>query len=110
MISRGERAVHKRERADQRAAQREHDGQRHRPKHLPLDFLESQDRQVNDDDNADREDDWPQDLAPSVKHLARHRALRMLVVGEAAEDVLHHDDRAVDDESEIACAEAHQVA
>jgi hypothetical protein len=43
-----------------------HDGQGHRPEHLALDAGQREDRQVDDQDDRDRDDGRPHDFAGGV--------------------------------------------
>jgi hypothetical protein len=93
-----------------RSRQRENDGPRHRPKHPAFRTGQGQDRQVNDDDDADREGHWPADLDRSSTDDVDDGRRTLASSGKAPNDVFDHDDRAVDDQSEVDCAQAHQVA
>ena len=93
----------------QRAGQREDDRQRHRPEHLALDPLQRQDRQVDHRDDRHAKDDWPPHLQCRAADYVE-RALIRAGVRQAADAVLDHDHRTVDDQAEVDRAEAHQAA
>src|SRR5580704_2996620 len=101
---------YQRKREYERAAERENDRQCHRPEHLSLDFAEAQDWQVNDYDYGDREDDRAQHFATGLEYTMSHRGAGPVAGGKPPMDVLHHDNRAVNDESEVNCAETHEIS
>ena len=103
----GAQRRHEREREHERAEEREDDGQRHRAEQLPLDALEREDRQVDDEDDQLAEHRRAPDLDRGLLHDLPHAAAGG-VLTEAPDGVLDHDHRAVDDEPEVDGAEAHQ--
>ncbi|OQC39631.1 MAG: hypothetical protein BWX64_01605 [Acidobacteria bacterium ADurb.Bin051] len=102
---------HQGERRHQRGREREDHRERHRPEHLPLHPAQREDRQVDEDDDADRDDHRAGDLVGRRADLlqVRDAGLPPPLV-ERADDVLDHHHRAVDDEAEVDRPEAHQVA
>ena len=101
---------YQRKREYERAAESENDRQRHRPKHLSFDFVEAQDRKVHDYDYPDCEDDRAQHFSAGLEYTMSHRGAGPIDGGKPPMDVLHHDNRAVDDEAEVNCAETHEIS
>ena len=105
---------HGREQRDHRESQQQRTGQGgahgdgHGAKHASFQALQEQDRQVDRDDDDDGERHGPRYFVSGVAHRFKRRLAAMLLF-EAMHGVLHHDDSAVDNHSEIDGAQAHQV-
>lgn len=101
---------HEQQRDRERSGQREHDREGHRTEHLPLDTLQREDRDVDDDDDAYGECDRSRDLEGGVPDHIHPRAACVLPHAEMANEVLDHDHAAVDDQAEIDGPQAHEVS
>ena len=98
-----------RQRAEQRAEQRERHGVRHRPEQPPGRPGQHVDRQVGGDDDGNRVEDRPLDVARRVADDLGQVVGLVVALGQLAEDVLHHYDRAVHDHAEVDGANRQQV-
>ncbi len=106
---------HEGEREDEGGGERDDDGQRHRLERLALDAGESQQRNVDERDDAlpvdGRLDDLARRRSDRVEALvaAQHAAKCALALGKAPQAVLRDDHAAVDDQPEVERAQAHEV-
>src|SRR5581483_11423817 len=105
-----------REGRDHGAEQRIGVGARHRPEDLALDALHGEQRQDRRDRDDHREEDGAVDLDRGGEHAVQLVAqpafaaeLVARVMGQMAEDVLHHDDGAVDDDAEVDGADRQEI-
>ena len=84
--------------------------------HLTLDTREREDRDVNERDDQHAEDRRLDHFERcGFRHaeafvLGQQSAKPVLLHAEAPETILHDDDSAIDDQAEVQCAEAHQIA
>ncbi len=101
-------ARNQQQRHQQGTEQREADRERHRREQFVLDALESEQRQVGDDDDQHAEEDRPRDLARRRQDVVAVQ-LAFGILFAPAQDVLHHHDGAVDDDAEVDRAQRQQV-
>ena len=101
---------HHGQRQQQRAGEREDDGQRDRPEHLALQPLQGEQRQEDDDDDDDARSYRRGDFAGGAEDQVQRRQV-FLRLGELAFDVLDDDHRRIDQhaDGDGEAAEAHQV-
>ena len=85
-------------------------------KHFPFDASQRENRDINHGDNHDAEKHWRADLFAGGDNrlhsfVAGEGAPKLVLsIAKPAHDVFHDDDRAINDESKINRAQAHQVA
>ena len=85
-------------------------------KHFSLDARKREDRQIDDRDDQDAEEHRRADLLTRGKHCVqpflsvKSAPELILFQTELPHDIFHDDHRAVDDESEIDRAQAHQIS
>ncbi len=96
-------------RKQQRSKERKCHRPRHRPEQAPLDPLQGEDRHIRGDDDGDRVEDWPRDLARRAPNAVLGGEILRIWEAQEAKDVLDHHDRAVHDHPEIERAERQQV-
>ncbi len=94
---------------DQSAEQGEGDGPGHGLEEAAFHRLQGEDGQVGGDDDADGVEDGPLDFVGGFADLLHDRLVGLAMMAEMANDVLDHDDRAVDDHAEVQRAEGEQV-
>ena len=94
---------------DQRADQGGHNGVGHRREDAAFMPLQGKNGQVSDDDDQHREERGAADLGGGIDHQLFEVGVAVPVVGSGAEDVLDHDDGAVDDNAEIHGAQRQQI-
>jgi hypothetical protein len=106
-----EAGEHRREQhgEDQRAEQGEGDRPGHRLEEAAFDRLQGEDGQVGGDDDGRWRRRPGAALRARPRESAPSRSCRRCGVAEMADDVLDHDDRAVDDHAEVQRAEREQV-
>ena len=97
----------------QRAEQGPEEGERHRVRHRPEQASrwagQHVDGEVAGDDDRNRVEDRPLDVAGRAADDFDDVELLAVACSQFAEDVLDHDDRAVDDHAEIDRADRQQV-
>src|SRR5215472_9007330 len=86
---------------DQRADQRERHGVGHGMKELSSGTAERVDRQISGDDDGDGIEDGAVNVARGVEQDFGEVVVLSVAFAEFAIDVLHHNDGAVNDDSEI---------
>src|SRR5438034_1175366 len=94
--------------AEQRPEERGAQSDRHRPEHPSFEALEEQNREVEGDDDDDRERHLPGDLVGRAANRVQRRFLAVMLF-QPMHGVLHHHDRTVDDHAEVNRAQAHEV-
>src|SRR6185369_13737879 len=118
LLGQQQRRHHRRhgERGDHRAEQGVGVGTRHRAENLTLDALHGEQRDEGGDGDDHREEDGfvdfdccREDAVQPVAHAGVFIRMARRMMGEVAEDVLHHDHGAVDDNAEIDGADRQQV-
>ncbi|MNT46378.1 hypothetical protein D3C72_1830160 [compost metagenome] len=96
---------HHRQRDDQRADQRARHGIGHRREDLPLVPLQREDRDVRGDDDDHREHGRTAYLRGGLQDGMQARLaildLLLLELAQPLEDILDHDHRAIDDDTEV---------
>ena len=103
---------HHGERENQRGGEGRHEGEGHRLEHLPLDPLQAEDRDEDDDhDQAGEQDRCAHLVSRLAKHLFGHPlpAVIPLPAAGGADGAVDHHDSPVDDHSEVNGPQAHQV-
>src|SRR5438105_9395978 len=97
---------HEREGKNERAAQREHHGQRHRMKHFPFDAREREKRNIDDRDDDDAKEHRRADLLAGSENgphpflTGKWASKLVLFLADLANDVFDDDDRTINDETE----------
>ena len=100
---------HQGHRQQHRTSKGEDHRQRHRAEHLPLDAFEREDRQVDDHDDQLAEHRRLADFDRGVTHDLQPRPARGVTCRKVADAVLHHDDRAIDNQPEVDGPQAEQA-
>lgn len=94
---------------DQSTEEREGDGPGHGSEETTFDGLQGEDGQVSSDDDADRVEDGALNFVSGFADLLGGREGFFALLAEMADDVLHHDDGAVDDHAEVQRTEGEEV-
>ena len=89
-----------------------HEGETDSPCHgleeAPFNSLQCEDGQVRSDNDAASKEDRTQDFVGGFANLLS-RCARVVGMRKMADDVLDHDDRAIDHHAEVQCAERKQI-
>ena len=102
---------HQRQGTDERAAHGENDREGHRAEHLPLDSSEREYRQVDNHDDAHREQHGARYLVAGRADLLEVWPRVVVPVEvDVGHDALDHDHGTIDDDAEVHGPERHQVA
>ena len=104
------------QRQDKRCRKRQHHRDRHRREHLAFHPVEREQRQIHQDNDGLTKHRRADHLARSNHHFVKpllqteQPVFMMLTLGQTAQAIFNDDDRAIDNQPEIECAEAHQIA